>query len=498
MIEKEYDDNIELNNMQNLFASYCYILVHKNKNLLDLKKYNKEHNFLMDNLDKYIISQPKFQKELNILKNIYKHHIYIDIESIINILDNNIKEINTKYADYVHILILSKETSPKKSNFFFYLYFLKRYEEITGKKIIDIFNDIYDFLNDPICDDYDKINTRDYLIDDYPLDKKYLLIYCDDVSYSGSQLVANIIYKNDQTCKINLVDNIKIYFNIFGITNKANRLFNRIINKNCIIIPDNTKKYNEDIIDILYKVSDISQQEDDKLNNFIIENDIYKIVKDETLNKYYIIRGELGDLYYYSFIETLDKTKHLFNLNLSLIYIDFKYPDNLSTIPNLCRLQTIDAKEYYIDYIKFIEIYKDASIFQKLYDYNTHNVDITDLFKTYNYNLDIIPWLKKGDKNPDELLYLDTNTKNYLQLINNFDIKIKKIMNESKYILCNKYSIVPFYKSLKYIDHNNIHYNFELPLKYSFENYTLILSTQTRYITNKYTKYKSKYLQTKS
>ena len=502
--EKEYDyddKGMILKNMYNYIANYCYMLVNKNRDLLDLTKYDKKHRFLIENLDKYIISQPNFKTELSILREIYNHHTYVDIETIINILDNNIIELNNKYVDYIHILILSNDTIPNKSNFFFYLYFLKRYEEITGKRIRHIFENIYHFLKLPDCLHDSKINIYKYLAKDYPLDKKYVLIYCDDISYSGSQLINNIIYNHDKKCKINLVDNIKIYFNIFGVTRTAMSLFNHVINKNSIIIPEHTKKYDMNIQNILYKVSKINPDEEinDELRNFIIENDIYKIIKEEKYSKdkivdykYYITRGDLGDLFYYSFIEPLDKSKDIMNLKLSLIYIDFKYPDNVSTIPNLCRLNTINDNEYYIDYKKFIDTYKDTKIFTELYEYHIYNVDITDLIKSYNYKIDTIPWIKKGDKNLDDLLYLDNNTKNYLQLINNFDKK-EKYMNDY-YTSCNKYSIVPFYKSLLYKDINNLIYDRDKSIMVTFNEYIMF---NNKYITNKYHKYKNKYLKTK-
>lgn len=81
-------------------ADYCYQLVDVNKKLLDLKIYDKDHKFLIDNLDKYIASQPKIKQQLNILyEHIYKK---IDSELYVNkkTLNESCNTLNNKYNKY--------------------------------------------------------------------------------------------------------------------------------------------------------------------------------------------------------------------------------------------------------------------------------------------------------------------------------------------------------------------------------------------------------------
>ena len=468
-------------------ANYCYQLVDVNKDILDLKKYDRNHIFLMDNLNKYIASQPKFQKELNVLKTIYEQHNYISIDNIIDILDKNIIELNTIYKDYVHIVVLTENTYPYKSNFFFYLYFLKRYREITGNNIQYLYSDIRDILN------YNNISYLTFntnMNNIHKNDRNYLLIYCDDFSYSGSQLSNSFSDYDDYkyTTKINLANNINIYLNIIGALSTATNLFKKLVDK--IIIPRESIKINNNIVDILLKLSTnedmnydnvkkIPAEIIDKIFNFILENDIYKITeKDDTI---LISRGELGDIYYNNIVKPLNC-----NIKLSLTYLDFKFPDLVSTLDTFCKLKVIDNNSKYLNYDDF----SDKKILEKLYKEN--NVELS--------KKNIIT--KKSDKIPDDLKFIDSQ-KQYLQLINNFDVSAtdidKYIIDKKDNLICNHSSIKPFYKLLKYkniIDDLECGQSNSINELYLYAK-TKLLEKKCTESTNKYHKYKNKYLKTK-
>ena len=506
-------------------ANYCYQLVDINNDLLDLEKYDKNHIFLMDNLDKYIASQPKINQQLKMLyEHIYKNVNYISINQIIDILNNNIDELLEKYKDFIHIVILSRDMTNKKSNFFFYLYFLKKYKIKSGEKIKYVFNSIYELLNY----DNDIITLNHEYISDINPESKFLLIFCDDVSYSGSQLTDNFRNRDELKIikRINFNKNIYIYLNIVGALTNALLLFEKIsptnyfneVNYN-IILPSKSLKINNDIINILINISEpnienkynyfnIPEKIKNNILDIIIKNDIYEIkpIKKDGNTIFTISRGELGNIYYKTFIYRIFMDK----INLSLTYLDFKYPDFLSTLPTLCRFKIYDDKGWHLDYNELIK--KDSSyinIFKKLYepkvDYITISSDIVniDIIKELNNDIKLnnpntkYPWIIKYNKiTVPDIKFLDKN-KRYLQLINNFDLEFdENIENDD---ICNKYCIEPFYKLLKYKNIDGELYENNKTLNDSYLiNKIKLLEESCSKLNNKYSKYKSKYLQTKS
>lgn len=548
---------------------YLYGLVDINKKKLDLTLYDQKHNFLKENFKKYIDIQKKLkvniEQQLNILDKIYENIIYIPIDKIVAILDSNIMELKTTYKDYNHILVLSKYAVPTKSNFFFYLYFLHRYEFLTGERIKFVINSIYDVSNYEKCDK----NIITYS-DEIPIEfnfnklnvdknKKNLLIFCDDFSYSGKQLTENFnLNENTYGKSLKYDNNTFIFLNIIGaMKNTAIKLFNTIVPNNIIIpinakiIPENTQT-NDNIYSIINKlcaennkIRIYNRQSFLTLLDFILEHDIYRIIEGKNQNtkksEYYFMKGELGMIY-----TDIDKFK------LSLVYLDFKYPDAISTLSTFCKYDLYNNNEYYLNFNEFKKlIFENVNINGIIYpmvsgydlikilydnpfinmilpekDYNNKDIINESILESINKDPKLIskyPWLIKYDKISDEdlntLEFIDKKKK-YLKLINNFGILLntsedqknnfideeqilKKIDNSL--LFCNEVSIIPFYKSINYSNMNispnkkNILISNNKNIYTNYIEYNIkILKNKICVVQSKYNKYKNKYLEIKS
>lgn len=542
---------------------YLYELVEINKQNLDLTIYDQKHVFLKENFKKYIDIQKKLKvnisKQLNILEKIYENIIYIPIDEIVGILESNIMELHTTYKDYNHILVLSKYGVPTKSNFFFYLYFLYRYENITGEKIKFVINSIYDVSNYEKCDK----NIMTYS-DEIPIEfnfkklkvdenKKNLLIFCDYFSYSGKQLTENFnLNENTYGKSLKYDSNTFIFLNIIGaMKNTAVKLFNTIVPNNIIIpvrakIIPAEKETNDNINSIIKKLWTennktrmYKRQSFLSLLDFILEHDIYRIVKKKNLDngkmEYYFMKGELGMIY-----NDMDKFK------LSLVYLDFKYPDAISTLSTFCKYDLYNEQNIYLNYDQFKNLifenvnvngyiypmargydlmkilYEESFINMILPEKNSNGIDIINetIMKSIEDKSETIknyPWLIKYDKISDDdlntLQFIDKK-RNHLKLINNFGILInpsrdpdydfisektilKKIDNPL--LFCNETSIIPFYKSINYLnmDYKSINRNKNLYTNYIEHNIN-IFKNKICAVQSKYNKYKNKYLDIKS
>jgi hypothetical protein len=316
------------------FINFCYYIIDNNIDIFDLSIHTENKSINLSNLYNYISSNQSCSvKYLNFIKVIFENIKYISNDEAIRILDDNIDEIINTFSEYNHILFISNDfDNIKKSNFYFTLYFLKRYRDISGKIIDDI---VYSDYLTPIFND-----------------KKNLIILCDDVSYSGQQIVETLISKNLN----NYLDNIKkkyssfmisIYLNIFGYTDIANNYIceympftysGLTVNSIKILFPQNQQP-------IVNKISKVLQKISGSVNIFLISENIFN-----------------NDILIYKKNNILSSLFFLFEYyDYNLVYLFLKYPDKFSIYPSFCAIELLDSKtetfnKEFMDTVNFIEL----------------------------------------------------------------------------------------------------------------------------------------------
>ena len=461
LFNKIYEDN---KSKLNDFTKYIYELVDNNKEFLDLSKYNQNHYFRKNIFNEYIKNiDPKYKDILNYM-NLYKY-IYDNVTYISNFdtiikINENIEEINTKYSDYEHIILLNRsslDNMTQRSNFYFTLYFIYKYTLQKNKLIENIFidlNNMFNNLNNILI-----IEDGEYIINDKLkqfTDKKLLFIICDDFVYSGEQVISynfTPLKRKLEPLKIN--KNIKFYLNIIGI---SPNIYNKIEDLNIIetsddkniIIPSKIIKidlyeniiYDYFYIYINYLISEyigeilISEYIGEILNNdkLSIENKINNLIKFNDLT--YITKDKNGNIIFEHNIQTMKSR--------TLTYLDFKYPDFISTVPSLCKFNIL-KKGYYIINNKFnnLEDYNNifkSELFKHIIKIKWNEPDI--ITKKYNfiiyYDEDIYYNKSIFVKNPNDDEKQDLSKT--IQLINNYE-------NDAKD--CQE-TIKAFYKTINY------------------------------------------------
>lgn len=299
-------------------SNNCYDFIDTNKELFDnLKEYNMDHEFNRDLFINYIDSQKCSPKYFNLIKYLYENHTYISYDMALKQFTDNISELEEKYNEKELIVVFIQKES-HKSNYYFTLYFLYLYRKLTGKKIEYVF-----FEENISMDGF----------------KNPLLIICDDFIYSGNQITKNI--KKLFLCSC-LNKKLQLFLHIIGRTEISSHKFNSIENVE-IIYPEKLFIEKKTILSLLCdkineneKKSDFHLDQDGSLStddqkmieDYIIDNDMYILNVEE---KKLYVTGQLYNSFEY--------------LGLSLIYLFFKYPDNLSTITTMCGIK--DYKNVY-------------------------------------------------------------------------------------------------------------------------------------------------------
>lgn len=482
----------------NKFTKYLYDLVDKNKEFLDLSKYDNNHYFKKDLFNEYFNTIDSKNKEiinyLNIYKHIYNNVTYISNSDIIRRIDENIDEINTKYSDYIPIILYNSNSAKNtaKSNFYFLLYFIYRYTIKTNKIIKYILIDLINIL----------VNSNDELkINDKFKDlnnKKLLFIICDDFIYSGEQIITNNFYnlyklmkidnsdkfkidifkKKDKINKsIKIDNNIKFYLNIIGYSTLFENIIMDSSIKDNIIIPDKIIKVNIFQINILKEYFD--KKSKDKYEEKLYTEALMKISENKIITgieEIFSILINYNKLLYVNYDHyngkiNIDEDNEIFESSKTLTYLDIKYPDLMSTFNNICNFKIL-KKGYYIKYNNLINDDIKNEIMRKWED----PIDITS---KYNY---IIYY--------DEDIYYDKNTLDIIKNPQYFDsninfVKTIPLINNSQEdaIEC-EYTISPFYKYIKYKEDIDI-----------LKNYNSWIEGDT--YKNKYLKYKQKYINLK-
>ena len=479
----------ELTYTSSEMALYCYKIINLNEENLDLSKYPDDSALLLNNIDKYNKIQNCSANYMNVLKDIYSKYVYISKSSIIYTLNENCNEIIelVETMNYVPVVIMTNEIVDK-SNIFFTLYFLNQYKKKTGKEINFVYEKTSDLFNFGDCvkitdtnlckkEDFENVSYREseeHLF----LSKKTLIIFCDDFSYSGSQLNINMtgldstisVHDYKISFRYSIAKNVLFFLNIVGYTRDAylkiksvfsNSLQNVKFARRCI---ERNVRLQDIINDYLRTKLMIN-------NNYIKDNDFYVM---EKIDGKIIVKPQ--------FKEAFDKID-----NLTMIYPFHKYPDIISTTSVLCRIKTMENK-YYFDLSEFKKIYPRINTLIKseedfdLFKILRHEPAIKFLLDNWNDDTQMnrFPWIKKCSHIDNDMLILYEG-EYWIKMMKNCQYD-----SDWSPMSCNYKCIDSFYK---FINWNSL--NKYITVK---ENFIIMKESAMK---KKYIKYKTKYLNLK-
>ena len=435
--------------MTNISTS-CYDFIRENSNLFDLTRYDVDHSINFELLDNYVDKQTCSEKYFELLRYIYKQSTYIDVRTFMQHYIDNINELNEAFNDK-EIIVIFPYLDVNKSNFFLTLYFLYLYESVLSKKI----NYVFSYKRK-------EKKTNIISISTLALTKEPLVVICDDFLYSGKQLgltIANLPF----ICS----ESINIYACIVGMTSNARQIFSKTnlieLGKNDYF--DEEEGVEEEPINCMYDVIFPS-------NNLVIDKNLKTILRDKMISEglYDNTIAEAKQIYDYIqlndmyILENIDNklyavgqfSKLYYNLNNTLIYLFFKYPDLISTLLSMCILKTY-SNTYTVSFDKIL--YNNVSI--KKYPSNdsqiinkfeiTQNLfeepqDLEEIKQNIKNNIQIdinkFYWLENcSDYDFNDVVYVNSDHYDRIQLINN----LKKKFNSAQGSACND-SILTFYK----------------------------------------------------
>jgi hypothetical protein len=349
---------------------------------------------------------------------------------------------------------------------------------------------------------------------------KYLGIICDDFLYSGNQMVLNLFREDRDSSRIyTFPDNFKYYINCIGCTPVAfNRITNKINNwENHLIISDETyiKKKDLSVESIIRNTfpehdgMDIIQL----IRNMCLKNDVFilKKNKSEQIIVYSILFNFIRKIF-------LDGTIR----DITMIYLFFKYPDEVSTLQDLCGFflsKDYEEKYYVIQDIKsrivnnyrgilplseaLVDIDHSRYYFKQIpletqFDEFVGEFNINKILTMEEIQQIILNWDNLDEKTVNILTFKkceNNYTDRIYPLITNCDPKYKKTRN---HIDCNA-CIEPFYKKITW--NNPIEGASKKNLSEISTNvYQLIKELsidESQNLFSKYLKYKNKYLELK-
>jgi hypothetical protein len=334
--------------MSENISNLCYKFIEDNPNYFNLKSpdFSKDHKIAIKKLEDYSKQQTCSSSYFKLMLDIYKKSHYIGPEDFIQYYTSSVKKLHS-IGDKKNIILLlpgykfnpGEPVDFTKSNYYFTLYFMKLYRDVTGENMKNVYPMIikggkHVYINELNIDGI--INKlRD------TTGKESTLVICDDFSYSGEQLsyiIGDVIPVRQ---------NVDLYLVICGMTNTAKGKIESIkskynydnpkLNIN-IIFPDEGGYFLEknDFLSVLYEImlpnkteGKSRQKMESEVMEYIKENDMYQISK-------------WGD-------NNLEANKQFINLyhrfTNSLTYPFFKYPDHISTITQMCVVRNY-SKDY--------------------------------------------------------------------------------------------------------------------------------------------------------
>lgn len=487
--------------MQNLHQT-CYNLIDQNlEKFNNLIQYDINHSQNIDNIRTFVESQTCCRGYFNFIKSMLEAVQYVSCDTFIRILNLNMDEIVklVKTQNYEPVLITTDD-SLQKSNIFYSLYMLKH---LRDKGVI--INYIYPFVksvSEPPDVSKNLLNDRgDIKIPEIPLDKKVLLILCDDISYSGTQISGHINksslgvpnYYPDYGLfnKIVLNSRIKFFLNVVGLLPPAYNLIRiQFTDLSNLIIPTSVIRFTGNL-----SVDDIIKL---KAREFGLTIENYKKLND----CWVLIRtGETIKLE--SKFSAENSLNSQSSAELSLVYPFQKYPDGLSTYSKLCYIKAFNGmltlnienflREFNITPDIFCRNISDnVSLNDLLRNCGVRNYDsiVSNIISNYN-NQEVISeinWINSCGISTNENVFINAFG-NWFKSMNNFP-STPIFLEEFKGNCFSQNVITSFYKELR------------LTLDGStYDRHGALMSLSTldnlRVINQKYLKYKNKYLSSK-
>lgn len=438
-------------------STFCYDFIRENYGLFDLTQYDVDHSMNFELLDYYVSKQTCSEKYFELLRYIYNQSTYIDCRTFIQHYIDNINELNDSFNDK-EIIVLFPYLDVNKSNFFLTLYFLYLYDSILSKKINYVFS-------------YKKSEKKENIIDisTLSLTKEPLFVVCDDFLYSGKQLALTIA-KLPFICP----DSINIYACIVGMTSNAIQKFSKTnlleLGKDRYYIDDEDEDEEQEIIEEPKCMYDVIFPR----NNLVIHTTLKTVIRDKMISDglYNDTISESKQIYDYILLNDMyilenignklyavgQFSKLYYNLNNTLIYLFFKYPDLISTVLSMCILE-----RYLNTYTISLNKIRYNNILIKKYPSNDSQVvnkfEITqDLFEEpqdleeikeniknkTQIDINKFYWLEKCsgyDFSLDGIVSVNIDYYDRIQLINNLKKKFSSLQGNT----CNN-SILTFYK----------------------------------------------------
>ena len=408
-----------------------YKFIDENIHLYDLQLYNQDTSINRDNILQYSREQICSSRYMNFLEKIYSNATYISCNDVIRILNSNITEINRLVYDegYIPILIFPKNDSFKKSNVFFTGYFLSRFPRIRH---------MYYIITDLLENGNIKSSEKDLI------DKRILIIICDDITYSGKQLSGYInpinlgdgpstaLGEGGVSCgtsgPVNLNPNIRIYLNLIGYTSNAkNRCDKEVKNSEQLIYPVSSVSTHPKFDDIINQLATTARISSDDL---IKRNDLYILRKNRDNLK---VSREL-------FTNSLKKETQY------LTYPFFKYPDATSTVSYLCRIETYNDNIYTLNFENIPRF--DYTTIPNKKEFDLNQLVPTDIYNLILQNYDSIT-------NSFDIESLQRNNINFIIKCNNVNNQnILKTSNGNNWIKTINNCKYESFKGEKRIDYN--------------------------------------------
>ncbi len=426
---------------------------------------------------------------------------YVSCDTFIRILNLNMDEIvRLVGTESYEPVLITTDDSLQKSNIFYSLYMLKH---LRDRGII--INHIYPFIksvSEPPDESKNLLNDRgDIKIPGIPLDKKVLLILCDDISYSGTQISGHINkssfgvpnYYPDYGLfnKIVLNPRIKIFLNVVGLLPPADNLIrSQFTNLSNLIIPTNIIRFTgnlsvNDIINLKARESGLT------VNNYKKLNDCWVLLRSGSTIK----------------LESKFSAENSLNsqssTELSLVYPFQKYPDGLSTYSKLCYIKTFNGmltlnvenflREFNITPDIFCRNISDnVSLNDLLRDCGVGNHDsiVSNIISNYDNQVVIsgINWLNGCGISTNENVFTNTFG-SWFKSMNNFP-STPIFLEQFKGNCFIQNVITSFYKELR-LTFNGTTYDRHGALT------SLSTLDNLRVLNQKYLKYKNKYLSIK-
>ncbi len=278
--------------------------IQENAGLFNIQDKSNEYKINRQAIDKYVETNPSCNRKFfGVLKEIVNKSTYVDYNMFINAYEKAVIELKEwKTGDSERHIFVILPLNPNKSNFYFTLHFCKLlFDANVDFKVVEV-------------DKLYKLHFPDW----GPL--KFVL--CDDVAYSGTQIIDNINQVKSKNMAIR-----NIFLCLIGYTDLLSKKIKTITDKSSErsgeAVRDKSSERSGEAVSDEFTV-EINQ------GSQLLPSTSFKDVLTENgikLKEINLFKPESKELFT---PESLDRSYK------TLIYTFFKYPDHLSAFPYMC------------------------------------------------------------------------------------------------------------------------------------------------------------------